>query len=251
MIFYFSSTGNSKYVANRISKAINDNNLYDIEKCLKEGNVNFTIKEGENFGFITPTYCWGLPSIVEEFLSKINIKLASQNCYCFFVTTYGTITGQAGAIANDYMKKKNIQFNALYSVKMPDTWTPIFDLSNKEKVDNINEIAEKQIDAVIENIKNKEKGNFLKNRLSTIIRKPSKIYYEKIRETKHFHVNNNCIGCGLCARNCPVEAIKIENNKPTWIKEKCVMCLKCLHHCPKFAIQYGNKTQKHGQYVHF
>ena len=134
---------------------------------------------------------------------------------------------------------------------MPDTWTPVFDLSNKEKLKKINDNAEKQIDIVIKNILNKKEGNFMKNKLPAIIRKTSKKYYEKARETRHLHVNDNCIGCGLCARNCPVNAIKIENNKPIWVKEKCVMCLRCLHHCPKFAIQYDDKTQNHGQYVHF
>ncbi|HOO26860.1 MAG TPA: EFR1 family ferrodoxin, partial [Lachnospiraceae bacterium] len=61
-------------------------------------------------------------------------------------------------------------------------------------------------------------------------------------------VEDTCIGCGLCAEKCPVNAIKIQNGKPVWVREQCVMCLKCLHHCPKFSIQYGRHTKKHGQY---
>lgn len=72
-----------------------------------------------------------------------------------------------------------------------------------------------------------------------------------MRQTHHFHVEDSCIGCGLCARNCPVSAIQLQDKKPVWVKEQCVMCLSCLHHCPKFAIQYGSRTKKHGQYSHF
>lgn len=250
MIMYFSATGNSKYVAKEISKQTNDNNLCDIAKCLKENNTNFKLKEGEMLGIVTPTYCWNLPSIVEEFLSKLNIELFSSSCYCFFVATYGTTTGQISSIANEYMKKKGLPFNAFYSVKMPDTWTPVFDLSNKEKVKSINDKAEKQIEIICTNILSRKEGNFIKDRLPSIFRKPAKMYYENIRKTKNFSVNSDCIGCGLCEKNCPVGAIKLENNKPKWVKEKCVMCLRCLHHCPKFAIQYGSNTKKHGQYVH-
>lgn len=141
--------------------------------------------------------------------------------------------------------------HAKYKILGPFSKLVLCEYLNKEKLKKINDNAEKQIDIVIKNILNKKEGNFMKNKLPAIIRKTSKKYYEKARETRHLHVNDNCIGCGLCARNCPVNAIKIENNKPIWVKEKCVMCLRCLHHCPKFAIQYDDKTQNHGQYVHF
>ena len=69
------------------------------------------------------------------------------------------------------------------------------------------------------------------------------------RKTKNFYVEDACIGCGLCAKKCPVQAIEIKNKKPVWVKNQCALCLRCLHHCPKFAIQYGNgKTKQHGQY---
>lgn len=68
--------------------------------------------------------------------------------------------------------------------------------------------------------------------------------------TSHFTVEDTCVGCGLCARNCPVSAIEIREKKPVWVKDECVMCLRCLHHCPKFAIQYGKRTKQHGQYTH-
>ena len=55
--------------------------------------------------------------------------------------------------------------SARFSVKMPDTWTPIFDLSNKEKVQQINDNAELEIDYIIKQIKTFNLGNFMKNNL--------------------------------------------------------------------------------------
>ena len=74
--------------------------------------------------------------------------------------------------------------------------------------------------------------------------------YDSMRRTSHFSVEDTCIGCGLCARNCPVSAIAIREKRPVWVKDECVMCLRCLHHCPKFAIQYGKRTKQHRQYTH-
>ncbi|UDQ98710.1 nitroreductase family protein [Lentisphaerota bacterium WC36G] len=51
-----------------------------------------------------------------------------------------------------------------------------------------------------------------------------------------FKVNENkCILCGLCAQDCPVHCIKI-NNYPEMENEDCIKCLHCMAICPVSAI---------------
>ncbi len=45
-----------------------------------------------------------------------------------------------------------------------------------------------------------------------------------------------CIGCGLCQRNCPAEAVKVENFNATIDPEKCTGCGTCMEKCPKKSI---------------
>ena len=244
MILYFSATGNCKYVAKTIADATNDRimSFTDIQE-------EIVLTEEENLGIVTPTYYWRLPSIVDELMRKINLQ-GNKNRYVFYISTYGKSCGQSGTFMKEHFSTKGFQMNASYSVKMPDTWTPVFDLSDKKKVQKMNEDEIPQIKRIIEHVQNRDFGDYMHNKLPMILVNAAKPFFKNASKTSHFHVEDSCIGCGLCSRNCPVQAIKIQEKKPEWIKENCAICLSCMHHCPKFAIQYGRNTKKHGQYVH-
>lgn len=44
-----------------------------------------------------------------------------------------------------------------------------------------------------------------------------------------------CVGCGLCARNCPVHAIQMKH-VPKFHLQTCIRCFCCQELCPKEAI---------------
>lgn len=246
MIIYFSATGNNKYLAQRISTE--DEEIISITKCMKENRLNISVPEGESLGIIIPTYFWGLPSIVEDFLSRVTINFDNKS-YAYAIASYGTTTGNALGKIKHYLKRKNITLNAQFEVKMPDTWTVLFDLSDEDEVNILTKNVEEELDAIIPRIINKETtptGTNIFYKFSSIF---SGLMYENSRKTKHLHVLDSCTGCKLCSLDCPVDAIYIADNKPVWTKDKCVMCLRCLHRCPTFSIQYDDKTANHGQYT--
>lgn len=45
-----------------------------------------------------------------------------------------------------------------------------------------------------------------------------------------------CIGCGICVKNCPTDAIRVENFHAITDYEKCISCGVCMEKCPKKAI---------------
>ncbi len=45
---------------------------------------------------------------------------------------------------------------------------------------------------------------------------------------------SGCTGCGLCARQCPAQAISKENLK-TADSQKCISCMRCVAKCPQSA----------------
>ena len=46
-----------------------------------------------------------------------------------------------------------------------------------------------------------------------------------------------CIGCGICQKNCPKEAVTVENFNATIDPGKCVNCSLCFQKCPKKVIE--------------
>ena len=57
------------------------------------------------------------------------------------------------------------------------------------------------------------------------------------REHPLFTIKNNCQDCYKCVRECPVKAIKIEDNSAQIVAELCVACGKCYKVCPVRAKQ--------------
>ena len=70
MILYFSATGNCQYVAARLAQADGQSTL-SIVDCIRENRYAFA---DETIGIMSPTYDWGLPNIVREFLEKASLS---------------------------------------------------------------------------------------------------------------------------------------------------------------------------------
>ncbi len=50
-----------------------------------------------------------------------------------------------------------------------------------------------------------------------------------------------CTGCKICVEICPVNAIKIQNDKAVINNDECVECGACVNECPNEAISLPDR----------
>lgn len=246
MIYYFSSTGNDKYVAERIAKETNDV-IYFIPDCLDQKKLEYHLKPEENVGFVIPTYFGGFPKIVIAFLSQLKMEWEKKN-YMYFVGTYGADPGNICWEAKQRLKRLGKDADATYTIQMVDNWIPYFDMTDKEYVHQAETKAESDISIVVQNIKQHRNIYAPDKIVSDKDQEGRTQWYENACKTEFFSVNDHCIGCGLCERQCPMHVIQLINKKPHWQEDECTLCLGCVHRCPVNAIAYTKDTIGHGQY---
>ena len=238
MIFYFSATGNSLMAAKALAKE--GERLVDMAAARKENAYNYTAK-GERIGFVFPVYFYTLPDLVYDFVNKLSV---SDVGYVFAVITCGGSIGGTGKYLSKELKKRGIVLDYVTPLLMPDN--AVFYLNIKTEEENLACLERAKV--CLEEIKKDIDAERKKAAKGTSARWLRPLYH-LCTGTKSFSVTEDCIHCGMCARNCPEDAIEIVDGMPVWVKKKCTKCAACINRCPRAAIQHGKATEKRQRYV--
>ncbi|MCL2326490.1 MAG: EFR1 family ferrodoxin [Proteobacteria bacterium] len=248
MIFYFSSTGNSAYVARIIKKRLDDRCI-DMAKALKEGAFDYTLSDNERLGFVFPVYFGGLPTIVERFIKSLRVQTAN-TYYAYTVLTCGIMTGNAGRLLARALLRQGLTLSAEFAVQCINNDAILVNIPEGEARDDIEYKMQLMTEQAAEAIAERQTG--LRHRLKGVFASANSFFmqpvYKIMRQTRHFRLSDTCSGCGLCAQLCPDSAITMDGNKPHWTAKECALCLGCLHRCPQKAINYGKLTQHRTRY---
>jgi ferredoxin len=208
--------------------------------------------EADVVGIVFPVYyatndC-GIPLIVGRFVEKLENPGSK---YIFAVCTCGYMPGMTIENLRKAVKSRGGKLAAGFTVRM----------SNKNLTERKQQKMlikrKKKLEAICEYVNARKEGRFetrgllLKILLAPLrsIEKPVFLHrYKKLSNTynlsfselipladRSFRTNENCNGCGVCAKICPVNNIKMGDNRPVW-QHHCETCYACYAWCPKEAI---------------
>ena len=238
MVFCFSGTGNSRYIARRIADALQEE-MIDLNEKIKANN-NSQVQTGQRIIVVTPTYAWRIPRVVSEWISKTVLVGAEQ---VWFVMNCGGEIGNAAKYNRRLAKQKNLQYMGTAQILMPENYIAMFGAPKVEEARKIVEKAEPDIDAATQHICAGQPFPIPRNNLyDRVMSGPvNPIFYQFFVKAAAFYANDTCIGCGQCVKNCPMNNIRLENRKPIWGKD-CTHCMACICYCPTEAIEYGKKS---------
>lgn len=238
MVFYFSGTGNSRFVAKRIAEAVSQEAV-DITTYTKTmDRPEFT--DTGVYVFVCPSYMSAPARAMTDFVGWAGFPSGVK---AYFIVTCAASMGITPRVASEICEKKGLQYMGAAQIEMPQNYIALFTTKEVEENINIIEKAEIEIDRIAPLILN---GEVLETKkIGSVEYSVTKwvrdVYYKDFMKTKKFKATDKCISCQKCVKVCPLSNITMKDGKPSW-GNKCTHCMACINQCPKDAIEYGKGT---------
>ena len=238
MIFYFTGTGNSRYIAKRIAEITGDS-LVSMNDRIKQSDTQ-PVHVEHRLVFVVPTYGWRIPRIVEQWIQVTEFTGAET---AWFVMDCGGEIGNAAKYIRRLCKQKGFIYMGAAPVIMPENYIAMFNAPEDVEARRIIEKAVPVIDSAARKIVDGEAfpppRNNLYDRFMSCAVNP--VFYRLVVKADAFYAGDQCVSCGKCAELCPLNNITLKDGKPVW-GENCTHCMACICRCPVEAIEYGKKS---------
>lgn len=225
MVFYFTATGNSLYAARHFSES-----PVSIPQIMRGTKRQFS---DDTIGIVCPVYAGEPPKMVIQFLRESTF----QTKYFYFILTYGFDQSDAPEFTVRLAEEAGIHVDYVAAIQMVDNYLPMFDMDAEMALDkHVDQQLTDAVKAVADRVQGvpeaSEEGRRLHAQVAAMNREnPS------FNNGSQITVSENCIGCGICEKVCPIDNFYIENKRAKRREDTCEFCLACAQNCPKKAIR--------------
>lgn len=144
MVLYFTGTGNSRHIAERIAHALNDT-LISLNDRIKSGDITPLAVNGR-LVLVMPTYAWRIPRIVRDHLLRTELRGARET---WFVMDCGSEIGNAAKYNRALCREKGLVYMGTAQIVMPENFIAMFNAPTVEEARRIVAKAEPFIDRAI------------------------------------------------------------------------------------------------------
>lgn len=243
MVLYFTGTGNSKYVAEKVAKGTSEK-LVCLNDLIKNGKA-FTIDE--DVILVAPIYAWRMPRFIGEWLQTAKVNNGTK---IWFVFTCGGEIANASKYAKELCEQIGLLYMGAYEVVMPDNYIIMFTINSPNEAKNKIDKANVAINSIIEYVNSGKRFSDNKNSLYyKLLSGPvNNMFYKFYVKADGFYTESSCVGCGKCVEKCPFNNIILQGGRPIW-GSTCTSCMACISYCPTGSIEYGKKTKGKDRYI--
>jgi len=225
---YFSPTGGTKKVSDIISCTISEN-FFDID-LVKKGTFENSFEENDICIFSVPAFGGRIP---HNACDKIK-TFKGNGAKAVLVAVFGN-----RAIDDTLLELYDITISAGFNVVAGIEAVAEHSLVRMFGKGRPNDSDKAELEEFAMDIcKKLEKGDITAPEL------PGNRPYKEFKSSgMSLVVDNTCVNCRKCARECPVEAIPKDNVR-TVDGDKCFSCMHCVSVCPKNARHNSQEATK-------
>ena len=243
ILFYFSATGNSKYIAELFCRNMNAV-CHSIEEKIDFAQL---ISSEEVVGFCYPIYGSRVPRLMREFAATHMDSLKNKKLV-IFCTQMG-FSGDGARAFTDSFPHDVVKVIYAEHFLMPNNVCNLFlmPLPGEKTIRRYLEKAHKKMQTVCRDIENgtiKKRGFNPVSRALGLIMGSFMSGSEK-RALSKVWIDEGCDQCRLCVSICPMNNFECENEKIV-TKNNCMICYRCINKCPQkaIAVYFRGKVRK-------
>ncbi|MBB2181435.1 hypothetical protein H0486_00805 [Lachnospiraceae bacterium MD1] len=243
IIFYFTGTGNSYAVANKVAKELGETELVPITRI-----KDFPIEKYSMVGIVYPVYYIHAPEIVIRMLDHIHFYSSQQ---IFIIATHAASWGYALSDVKSLPAFSDCRHVQEFRVKMPGNNILEYGAFPQFYQKNILRKADRKINEIVTTIINKESTKSITpNLLARLFKQNGEGKTQVFHDLgEKFYVTSNCQHCGVCEKICPAKNIELSNGSVIW-GNQCQCCMACIQWCPQNAIAHPALNHKRTRYTH-